>query len=50
LARSLDTCLSCFSTLFTESLPFTYDLCELGRYHRAYEGLMGIGVRRCLQA
>jgi tetratricopeptide (TPR) repeat protein len=36
----LDTCLSCFSTLFTESLPFTYDLCELGRYHRAYEGLM----------
>jgi tetratricopeptide (TPR) repeat protein len=36
----LDTCLSCFSTLFVESLPFTYDLCELGRYHRAYEGLM----------
>jgi tetratricopeptide (TPR) repeat protein len=36
----LDTCLSCFSTLFAESLPFTYDLCELGRYHRAYEGLM----------
>jgi tetratricopeptide (TPR) repeat protein len=36
----LDTCLSCFSTLFAESLPFTYDLCELGRYHRGYEGLM----------
>jgi hypothetical protein len=36
----LDTCLSCFSTLFAESLPFTYDLAELGRYHRAYEGLM----------
>jgi tetratricopeptide (TPR) repeat protein len=36
----LDTCLSCFSTLFAESLPFTYDLSELGRYHRAYEGLM----------
>ena len=36
----LDTCLSCFSTLFTEALPYTYDLTELGRYHRAYEGLM----------
>jgi tetratricopeptide (TPR) repeat protein len=37
---SLDTCLSCFCTLFAEALPYAYDLAELGRYHRAYEGLM----------
>ena len=36
----LDTCVSCFSTLFVENLPYTYDLGELGRYYRAYEGLM----------
>ena len=36
----LDTCLSCFCTLFAEDLPYAYDLAELGRYHRAYEGLM----------
>lgn len=36
----LDTCMSCFSRLFATGLPFTYDLAELGRYHRAYESLM----------
>jgi tetratricopeptide (TPR) repeat protein len=36
----IDTCLSCFSTLFTASQPFSYDLAELGRYYRAYEALM----------
>lgn len=37
----IDTCLSCFSQLFLPgALPFTYDLAELGRYYRAYEGLM----------
>jgi tetratricopeptide (TPR) repeat protein len=36
----LDTCLSCFSKLFGDSLPYTYDLGELGRYYRAYEQLM----------
>jgi tetratricopeptide (TPR) repeat protein len=37
----LDTCLSCFERHFAKnSLPFTYDLAELGRYHRAYETLM----------
>ncbi len=36
----LDTCLSCFSKLFTGYLPYTYDLAELGRYYRGYEGLM----------
>jgi len=36
----LDTCLSCFSKLFTGRQPFAYDLGELGRYYRAYESLM----------
>lgn len=36
----LDTCVSCFSNLFLEHLPYTYDLAELGRYYRAYEALM----------
>jgi tetratricopeptide (TPR) repeat protein len=36
----VDTCFSCFSTLFAENLPFAYDLAELGRYYRAYEALM----------
>jgi len=37
----LDICVSCFSKLFEKNnLPFTYDLAELGRYYRAYEGLM----------
>jgi hypothetical protein len=36
----IDTCLSCYSKLFTETQPFTYDLGELGRYYRAYTKLM----------
>jgi len=36
----IDTCLSCFSTLFTDNQPFAYDLGELGRYYRAYAELM----------
>jgi hypothetical protein len=36
----IDTCLSCFSKLFTGDLPFTYDLAELGRYYRAYRDVM----------
>jgi len=36
----LDACLSCFSTLFAETLPYTYDLSELGRYYRSYETSM----------
>jgi hypothetical protein len=36
----IDTCLSCFSKLFTGDLAFTYDLGELGRYYRAYRDLM----------
>jgi tetratricopeptide (TPR) repeat protein len=36
----IDTCLSCFSTLFTRGHPYTYDLAELGRYYRAYQAMM----------
>jgi tetratricopeptide (TPR) repeat protein len=36
----LDTCFSCYSQLFTGSHPYAYDLAELGRCYRAYEGLM----------
>jgi tetratricopeptide (TPR) repeat protein len=35
-----DTCVSCFSKLFTEEQNHTYDLAELGRYYRGYEALM----------
>ena len=40
LRDPVDTCLSCFSKLFTGEQPFAYDLAELGRYHRAYRRLM----------
>jgi len=37
----LDTCFSCFATLFLGShVPFSYDLGELARYYRAYDQLM----------
>ena len=35
-----DTCMSCFSKLFGAGAPYSFDLAELGRYHRAYERLM----------
>jgi tetratricopeptide (TPR) repeat protein len=35
-----DTCLSCYSKLFSAPQDFTYDLGELGRYYRKYEELM----------
>jgi hypothetical protein len=35
----VDTCLSCFATLFTGDHPYAYDLGELGRYWRAQDGL-----------
>jgi Flp pilus assembly protein TadD len=37
----LDTCISCFSTLFTGEINYAYDLGELGRYYRHYDRLMG---------
>ena len=36
----LDTCFSCFANLFSQSIDYSYDLGELGRYYRAYEALM----------
>ncbi len=36
----VDTCLSCFSLLFSGEQPFVYDLAELGRFYRAYSRLM----------
>jgi hypothetical protein len=36
----VDTCLSCYSRLFTHEQAHTYDLAELGRYYRAYHDLM----------
>ena len=35
----VDTCLSCFSRLFSGDQPFSYDLSELGRYWRRYAQL-----------
>jgi tetratricopeptide (TPR) repeat protein len=36
----IDTCVSCFSTLFFSGQGHTYDLAELGRYYRHYRALM----------
>ena len=37
----VDTCISCFSKLFVGGRHhYTYDLAELGRYYRHYQGLM----------
>lgn len=36
----LDTCLSCFTHLFSHPQEYTYDLYELGRFYREYSLLM----------
>ena len=36
----VDTCLSCFTTLFADGQAYSYDLGELGRHYRAYQALM----------
>jgi tetratricopeptide (TPR) repeat protein len=36
----VDTCISCFSKLFSAEQSHTYDLAELGRYYKRYERLM----------
>jgi tetratricopeptide (TPR) repeat protein len=38
--NAIDTCLSRFSKIFVPGQAYSYDLAELGRYHRAYERLM----------
>ena len=35
----LDTCLSCYTKLFTGRQDFSYDLKELGRFYRSYQAL-----------
>ena len=45
----VDTCLSCFSLLFSGEQPFTFDLGELGRYYAGYHALMA-HWRRALPA
>jgi tetratricopeptide (TPR) repeat protein len=41
IARNpIDTCVSCYSKIFTFGLYFSYDLAELGRYYLAYVELM----------
>jgi tetratricopeptide (TPR) repeat protein len=40
LRDPVDTCISCFSKLFTAEQNHTYDLAELGRYYRRYAHLM----------
>jgi tetratricopeptide (TPR) repeat protein len=34
-----DVCLSCYTKLFAGEQAFSYDQTELGRFHRAYQGL-----------
>ncbi len=36
----VDTAISCFSKLFRDDLPYSYDFAELARHHHAYAGLM----------
>ncbi len=38
--NALDVCWSCYSKLFAEAQPFSYELGELGRYYRAYTKVM----------
>lgn len=36
----VDTCLSCYTQLFSSEQSFAYDLAELGHFHGAYQDLM----------
>ncbi|EJL32980.1 sulfotransferase [Novosphingobium sp. AP12] len=38
--RPLDLCFAIYKTLFRDAYPFSYDLTEIGAYHRAYQALM----------
>ena len=40
LRNPIDTCVSCYSKLFTAGQHFSYDLAELGRYYLRYSELM----------
>lgn len=41
MRNPVDTCLSCFTTLFRRGQAHTYDLTELGHYYASYMRLMG---------
>ncbi|MDP1603978.1 MAG: tetratricopeptide repeat protein [Legionella sp.] len=36
----IDTCLSCYTKLFTQGQLYSYDLTELGQYYQCYERIM----------
>ena len=36
----IDTCLSCYTKLFTEGQLYSYELTELGQYYQCYERIM----------
>jgi len=36
----MDTCLSCYTNLFTEGQLYSYELTELGQYYQCYERIM----------
>jgi len=36
----MDTCLSCYTKLFTQGQLYSYDLAELGQYYQCYELIM----------
>ncbi len=38
--NAIDTCLSCYTKLFSEGHPYSYDLTELGQYYQCYERIM----------
>ena len=40
MRNPVDCCLSCYTKLFKDDMPYTYDLRELGRYYRRYQALM----------
>jgi hypothetical protein len=40
MRQPVDTCVSCYSKLFTDGHHYTYDLGELGRFYRGYSSLM----------
>lgn len=37
---AVDTCFSCYQKLFSSFIPYSYDLQELGQYHKLYQKLM----------
>ena len=38
--NAVDTCISCYSKMFREDMPYTYDLKEIAHYYQKYSELM----------